>query len=90
MNYDSVWMLSNVELGILWVQSTINYGLWMMDLDATSGKLQWKLKLGNQDLKGGVVDRLELGVWTSKSYQNLDLIVDVVTCDSSSMINHES
>jgi hypothetical protein len=89
MNYDSVWMLSNVELGMSWVQSTINHGLWIMDLDATSGKLQWKLKLGNWDLKG-VVDRLKLGGWSSKSYQNSDLIVDVVTCDSSSMIDHES
>jgi hypothetical protein len=72
MNYDSVWLLSNVELGMLWVQSTINHGLWMMDLDATYGKLQWKLKLGNRDLKGGVVDRLELGGWSSKSKFRFD------------------
>jgi hypothetical protein len=39
MNYDNVWLLSNVELGMLWVQSIINHGLWMVDLDATSGKL---------------------------------------------------
>ncbi len=90
MNYDNVWLLSNVELGMLWVQSIINHGLWMMHLDATFRKLQWKLKLGNRDLKGGVVDRLELGGWSSKSYQNSDLIINVVTYDSSLMIDHES
>jgi hypothetical protein len=62
----------------------------MMHLDATFRKLQWKLKLGNRDLKGGVVDRLELGGWSSKSYQNSDLIINVVTYDSSLMIDHES
>jgi len=58
----------------------------MIDLDAATCKLHWKLELGGWDLKGGVVDRLQLGGWSSISNQNLDMVVDVVTCDPSLMI----
>jgi hypothetical protein len=42
-----VWPLSNGELIMLWVQSTIDHGI--MDLDVAN----YKLELGSWDLKGG-------------------------------------
>ncbi len=63
---------------------------WFMNDGSGCSNLQATLEVGTWDLKGGVVDRLQLGGWSSISNRNLDMVVDVVTCDPSLMINHDS
>jgi hypothetical protein len=48
------------------------------------------LELGGWDLKGGVMDRLQLGGWSSISNRNPDMVVYIVTYDLSLMIGHDS